>query len=47
MTLLSWTTHPGRDGPVGPEQVGRPFQSAGDSQRMRQVTLKAIGSEEA
>ena len=30
-----------------PEQVGRPFQSADDSRRMRQGTFKAMGSEEA
>ena len=30
-----------------PEQIGHPFQSADDSQRMRQGTFKAMGSEEA
>lgn len=30
-----------------PDPVGHRFQSADDSQRMNQVTFKAIGSEEA
>lgn len=30
-----------------PDPIGRPFQSADDSQRMSQVTFKAMGSEEA
>lgn len=46
MTLLRSTTHP-VDGPVDPERGGRPFQSADDSQRMRQVTFTSMGSEEA
>lgn len=31
------------EGPVAPERVGRPFQSAGDSPRMSQGTCKAMG----
>lgn len=46
VALLSSTTHPA-DGPVDPERGGRPFQSADDSQRMRQVTFTSMGSEEA
>ena len=34
-------------GPVAPERVGCPFQSADDSQKVRQVTFTHKGSEEA
>ena len=44
--LLSLTTHPA-DGPVASEWVGRPFQSANDAPKMRQVRFTVMGSEEA
>lgn len=47
MSLLSLTPPISEDGPVEPDPIGHPFQSTDDSQRMSQVTLKAMGSEEA
>lgn len=47
MSLLSLTPPISEDGPVEPDPIGHPFQSTDDSQRMSQVTFKAMGSEEA